>query len=142
MGFTETKMINSDFINEPLNYLMYIDSIEKYEDNSYMFDQDDVSKKKFRELISKSILLYTHRNIHQCLFRNLKSDDLYYFFKIHKNLGDCLNLLHGEGYFSTGNFDNVCEYMNMEAIRIMNDEFLHGFGLVVQEKLESEDAFE
>ena len=142
MGYDETKMINSDFLNEPLNYLMYIDSIEKYGDNSYMFDQDDVSKKKFRELISKSTVLYTHRNIHKCLIRNLKSDDLYYFFKNHKNLGECLNLLHGEGYFSKGNFNTVCEYMNMEAIRIMNDEFLHGFGLVVEEILESDKAFE
>ena len=48
MGYDETKMINSDFLNEPLNYLMYIDSIEKYGDNYYMFAQDDVSKQKFR----------------------------------------------------------------------------------------------
>ena len=142
MGYDETKMINSDFLNEPLNYLMYIDSIEKYGDNSYMFDQDDISKKKFRELISKSAILYTHKNIHACLIRNLKSDDLYYFFKNHKNLGECLNLLHGGDYFSKGNFNTVCEYMNMEAIRIMNDEFLYAFGMIIEEILKSDKAFE
>ena len=142
MGYDETKMINSDFLNEPLNYLMYIDSIEKYGDNSYMFDQDSISKKKFRELISKSSVLYTHKNIHACLIRNLKSDDLYYFFKNHKNLGECLNLLAGDDYFSKGNFNTVCEYMNMEAIRVMNDEFLHAFGIVIEEILASDKAFE
>ena len=34
MGFEELKFLNSDFLNEPLNYLNYIDSLEKYGENS------------------------------------------------------------------------------------------------------------
>ena len=140
MGYAEVKTINSDFQNEPLNYLQYIDSIEKYGDASYVFKQADVPKKIFRELISKSTLLFTHDTIYKTLIKNLKSDDLYYFFKNHKKLGECLNMLLGVNAFSSGNFNSVCEYMNMTAIRDLNDEFLHGFSLVVEEILKSDNA--
>ena len=140
MGYAEVKTINSDFQNEPLNYLQYIDSIEKYGDASYVFKQADVPKKIFRELISKSTLLFTHDTIYKTLIKNLKSDDLYYFFKNHKKLGECLNMLLGVNAFSSGDFNSVCEYMNMTAIRDLNDEFLHGFSLVVEEILKSDNA--
>ena len=140
MSFVDVKLLNSDFLNEPLNYLSYIDSIEKYGDNSYMFDQDKFSKERFQNILSNSTVLFTHKNIHDCLIRNLKSDDLYYFFKNNKKLGECLNMLLGDDYFSNGNFDTICEYMNMTAIRALNDEFLHAFGTVIEERFESEDA--
>ena len=140
MGYAEVKTINSDFQNEPLNYLQYIDSIEKYGDASYVFKQADVPKKIFRELISKSTLLFTHDTIYKTLIKNLKSDDLYHFFKNHKKLGECLNMLLGVNAFSSGDFNSVCEYMNMTAIRDLNDEFLHGFSLVVEEILKSDNA--
>ena len=140
MGYAEVKTINSDFQNEPLNYLQYIDNIEKYGDASYVFKQADVPKKIFRELISKSTLLFTHDTIYKTLIKNLKSDDLYYFFKNHKKLGECLNMLLGVNAFSSGDFNSVCEYMNMTAIRDLNDEFLHAFSLVVEEILKSDNA--
>ena len=140
MSFVDVKLLNSDFLNEPLNYLAYIDSIEKYGDNSYMFDQDSFSKARLQNILSNSTVLFTHKNINECLIRNLKSDDLYYFFKNNKKLGQCLNMLLGDNYFSNGDFNQICEYMNMTAIRALNDEFLHAFGMVIEEKLESENA--
>ena len=92
MSFVDVKLLNSDFLNEPLNYLTYIDSIEKYGDNSYMFNQTEKTKSLIRDLISNSTLLFQDKNINECLIRNLKSDDLYYFFKNNKKLGQCLNM--------------------------------------------------
>lgn len=140
MSFVDVKLLNSDFKDEPLNYLSYIDSIEKYGDESYVFDVR--SKRILRDLLSNSTLLFSHKQIFPTLLKNLKSDDLYYFFKKNQNVGDCLNALIGENLFSTGSFDNICEYMNMTAIHSLNNEFLHAFGMCVTDRLNSDGALD
>ena len=140
MGFEEMRFLNSDFLKEPLNFLNYIDSIERYGDKSYVFDVR--SKRILRDLLSNSTLLFSHKQIFPTLLKNLKSDDLYYFFKKNQNVGDCLNTLLGENLFSTGNFDNICEYMNMTAIQSLNNEFLHAFGMCVTDRLNSDGALD
>ena len=63
MSFVDVKLLNSDFLNEPLNYLTYIDSIEKYGNDSYMFNQTEKTKSLIRDIISNSTLLFQDKNI-------------------------------------------------------------------------------
>lgn len=142
MGFVDAKLVNSDFLDEPINHLNYIESIERYGKNAYVFEDNDTSKRIFRNLISSSVLLFEDSTIRSTLIEKLKSDDLYYFFKNHGKLGQCLNLILGNSYFSNGDFNTVCEYMNMTAIRALNKEFLDAFSTVIKEHLDAEDALE
>ena len=142
MGFVDAKLVNSDFLNEPINHLNYIESIERYGENAYVFEDNDTSKRILRNLISSSVLLFEDTTIRSTLIEKLKSDDLYYFFKNHGKLGQCLNLILGNSYFSNGDFNTVCEYMNMTAIRAMNKEFLDAFSTVIKEHLDADDALD
>ena len=53
-----------------------------------------------------------------------------------------MNLILGNSYFSNGDFNTVCEYMNMTAIRAMNKEFLDAFSTVIKEHLDADDALD
>ena len=140
MGFVETKMINSDFLNEPINHLNYMESIERFGDKSFLFKDNQSSKRILKNLISSSMILFENDSIRSTLIKNLKSDDYYYLLKDNNNLGQCLNLLLGVTCFSTGNFNDVCEYMNMTSIRSMNSNLLSAFSKLMKEHLESDDA--
>ena len=142
MGFVETKMINSDFLNEPLNHLNYIESIENHGEKSYMFDTDDISKKRLHDFLAKTAILFTHKELHGTLVAKLTGEDWYYFFKGNSYVGEGLNNILENTYFSKGNFDSICEYMNMTAIQAMNTNMLNGFGRVMEEHLEAEDALD
>ena len=142
MGFVETKMINSDFLNEPLNHLNYIESIENHGEESYMFDTDDISKKRLHDFLAKTAILFTHKELHDTLVAKLTGEDWYYFFKGNSYVGEGLNNILGSTYFSKGNFDSICEYMNMTAIQALDDKMLNGFGRVMEEHLEAEDALD
>ena len=140
MGFVETKMINSDFLNEPINHLNYMESIERFGDKSFLFKDNHSSKRILKDLISSSMILFENDSIRSTLIKNLKSDDYYYLLKDNNNLGQCLNLLLGVTCFSTGDFNDVCEYMNMTSIRSMNSNLLSAFSKLMKEHLESDDA--
>lgn len=142
MGFVETKMINSDFLNEPLNHLNYIESIENHGEKSYMFDTDDISKKRLHDFLAKTAILFTHKELHETLVTKLTGEDWYYFFKGNSYVGEGLNNILENTYFSKGNFDSICEYMNMTAIQALDDKMLNGFGRVMEEHLEAEDALD
>ena len=142
MGFVETKMINSDFLNEPLNHLNYIESIENHGEKSYMFDTDDISKKRLHDFLAKTAILFTHKELHETLVAKLTGEDWYYFFKGNSYVGEGLNNILENTYFSKGNFDSICEYMNMTAIQALDDKMLNGFGRVMEEHLEAEDALD
>ena len=142
MGFVETKMINSDFLNEPLNHLNYIESIENHGGESYMFDTDDISKKRLHDFLAKTAILFTHKELHEILIAKLTGEDWYYFFKGNSYVGEGLNNILENTYFSKGNFDSICEYMNMTAIQALDDKMLNGFGRVMEEHLEAEDALD
>ena len=58
MGFEEMRFLNSDFLKEPLNFLNYIDSIERYGDKSYVFDVR--SKRILRDLLSHSTFVFIY----------------------------------------------------------------------------------
>ena len=140
MGFVETKMINSDFLNEPINHLNYIESIENHGSSSYIFCDDKISEKRRHDFIAKSSILFAHEQTHQALLEKLTGDDWYYFFKGNPRAGDCLNMLLNVTCFSSGNFNDMCEYMNMTSINTMPDTILHGFGMLIEEYLESDGA--
>ena len=140
MGFVETKMINSDFLNEPINHLNYIESIENHGSSSYIFCGDKISEKRRHDFIAKSSILFAHEQTHQALLEKLTGDDWYYFFKGNPRAGDCLNMLLNVTCFSSGNFNDMCEYMNMTSINTMPDTILHGFGMLIEEYLESDGA--
>ena len=142
MGFVETKMINSDFLNEPLNHLNYIESIENHGEESYMFDTDEISKKRLHDFLAKTAILFTHKELHEILIAKLTGEDWYYFFKGNSYVGEGLNNILENTYFSKGNFDSICEYMNMTAIQALDDKMLNGFGRVMEEHLEAEDALD
>ena len=138
MGFIEAKMINSDFLNEPINYLSYIDSIENYGSDSYVFDPN--SKRILHDVISNSQLLFNHAKTCDVLVNTLTTDDIKVFMKNNKHVGTCLNHLFHTTLFSAGDFNSICEYMNMSTIHVLPDKWLKAFGECVTDVITASDG--
>ena len=138
MGFIEAKMINSDFLNEPINYLSYIDSIETYGSDSYVFDPN--SKRILHDVISNSQLLFNHAKTCDVLVNTLTTDDIKVFMKNNKHVGTCLNHLFHTTLFSAGDFNSICEYMNMSTIHVLPDKWLKAFGECVTDVITASDG--
>jgi hypothetical protein len=85
-------------------------------------------------------MFWANEGIRDAVYERLTEDDALYVMKNHKHLGKALNGFAGKTVFSTGNFDNICEYMNMDAIHTMPDKILKGFGNYVGEKMTGDDS--
>jgi hypothetical protein len=138
MGFEELKFLNTNWKEEPLNYLNYIESMEKTGEDSYILQEEN--KDMLRDLMMNSKLVWSHKSVRDLLFNRMTDDDAEYLLRNHSRIGGILNAYLGEDMFSTGGFNSICEYANMQAIQAFPDKFLTAFGKLVAEKIESDDA--
>ena len=76
MSWAEVKRINSDFMNEPLNFHNYISDISTFGAESYVLDSQN--EWVFRELMSYSLLVYGHKGIHETIYERLTDQDVDY----------------------------------------------------------------
>ena len=138
MSFIDDKLLNSNFLNEPLNHLAYIQSLENKGENSFLFD--DHSKDQLNDLLLNSPSVWAHREFYDLFMKKLTDDQIKMLIKEHKNIGDIMNSLFGGTTYSTGGFNDVCEYMNETGIQKMPVRFLKSFKSIITEIIESPDA--
>lgn len=138
MSFIDDKLLNSNFLNEPLNHLAYIQSLENKGENSFLFD--DHSKDQLKDLLLNSPSVWAHREFYDLFMRKLTDDQIKMLIKEHKNIGDIMNSLFGGTTYSTGGFNDVCEYMNETGIHKMPVRFLKSFKSIITEIIESPNA--
>ena len=138
MSFIDDKLLNSNFLNEPLNHLMYIQSLENNGENSYLFDTH--AEDQLKDLLLNSKSVWAHSEFYDMFMEKLTDDQIKMLFKEHKNIGDILNSLFGNGVYSTGSFDDVCEYMTETGIHKMPVRFLKIFKSIITEIVESDNA--
>ena len=67
MSFIDDKLLNSNFLNEPLNHLAYIQSLENKGENSFLFD--DHSKDQLKDLLLNSPSVWAHREFYDLFMR-------------------------------------------------------------------------
>ena len=135
MSFIDDKLLNSNFLNEPLNHLAYIQSLENKGENSFLFD--DHSKDQLNDLLLNSQSVWAHREFYDLFMKKLTDDQIKMLIKEHKNIGDIMNSLFGGTTYSTGGFNDVCEYMNETGIQKMPVRFLKSFKSIITEIIES-----
>lgn len=138
MSFIDDKLLNSNFLNEPLNHLAYIQSLENKGENSFLFD--DHSKDQLKDLLLNSQSVWAHKEFYDLFMRKLTDDQIKMLIKEHKNIGDIMNSLFGGTTYSTGGFNDVCEYMNETGIHKMPVRFLKSFKSIITEIIESTNA--
>ena len=138
MSFIDDKLLNSNFLNEPLNHLAYIQSLENKGENSFLFD--DHSKDQLNDLLLNSQSVWAHREFYDLFMKKLTDDQIKMLIKEHKNIGDIMNSLFGGTTYSTGGFNDVCEYMNETGIHKMPVRFLKSFKSIITEIIESPNA--
>ena len=138
MSFIDDKLLNSNFLNEPLNHLAYIQSLENKGENSFLFD--DHSKDQLKDLLLNSQSVWAHKEFYDLFMRKLTDDQIKMLIKEHKNIGDIMNSLFGGTTYSTGGFNDVCEYMNETGIHKMPVRFLKSFKSIITEIIESPNA--
>lgn len=135
MSFIDDKLLNSNFLNEPLNHLAYIQSLENKGENSFLFD--DHSKDQLKDLLLNSPSVWAHKEFYDLFMKKLTDDQIKMLIKEHKNIGDIMNSLFGGTTYSTGGFNDVCEYMNETGIQKMPVRFLKSFKSIITEIIES-----
>lgn len=135
MSFIDDKLLNSNFLNEPLNHLVYIQSLENKGENSFLFD--DHSKDQLKDLLLNSPSVWAHKEFYDLFMKKLTDDQIKMLIKEHKNIGDIMNSLFGGTTYSTGGFNDVCEYMNETGIHKMPVRFLKSFKSIITEIIES-----
>ena len=135
MSFIDDKLLNSNFLNEPLNHLAYIQSLENKGENSFLFD--DHSKDQLNDLLLNSQSVWAHKEFYDLFMKKLTDDQIKMLIKEHKNIGDIMNSLFGGTTYSTGGFNDVCEYMNETGIQKMPVRFLKSFKSIITEIIES-----
>lgn len=138
MSFIDDKLLNSNFLNEPLNHLAYIQSLENKGENSFLFD--DHSKDQLKDLLLNSPSVWAHKEFYDLFMKKLTDDQIKMLIKEHKNIGDIMNSLFGGTTYSTGGFNDVCEYMNETGIHKMPVRFLKSFKSIITEIIESPNA--
>ena len=84
MSFIDDRLLNSNFLNEPLNHLAYIQSLENKGENSFLFD--DHSKDQLKDLLLNSQSVWAHREFYDLFMRKLTDDQIKMLIKELKNI--------------------------------------------------------
>ena len=91
------KSVNSDVTGDPVNCLVYINSIESERENSYVLDKRNSSM--FRDLIANSTAVFRIPGIHKLVFDRMSDLDVDYMVGRNARLGECINNFYEETIF-------------------------------------------
>lgn len=133
MSWAEVKRINSDFMNEPLNFHNYISDISSFGAESYVFDAQNESV--FRELMSYSLLVYGHKAIHNTIYERLTDADVDYIIQKHNRLGQAWNSFYRVPFFDKGNIETVLKTLTLVGYNSLDIKFQQGIHRYIESKV-------
>lgn len=123
-------LLTSDFMNEPLNFHNYINDISMFGADSYVLDVQNESV--FRELMSYSLLVYGHKNIHSIVYERLTAGDIDYIIQSHNRLGQVWNSFYRCELFSKGGIESVLKEFTLDAYSCLDIKFQQGLHRYIQ----------
>ncbi len=126
MSWAEVYKINSDFVNEPLNFNNYINDIAVFGADSYVMDK--MNEKLFRELMSKSLTAYGHKAIHKYLYNRLTDEDVDHILLSNARLGESFNSFYRTDKFAAGGIAEVLGAITGESYNILEQKWQQGIG--------------
>jgi hypothetical protein len=138
MGFEELKFLNTDFQGDPVNCIVYINSIESAGKKSYVLDERN--QNLWRELISNSVAVFKVFSIHKIIYDRLTSADVDYMIKHNSRLGTALNNYYGSEIVKAGNIDKVLSTITQDKLNSLEPKFREGIIRYFSGKLSVEGA--
>ena len=124
MSWPEVKKINSDFVNEPLNFNNYINDISTFGKYSYALDTEN--ENLWLSLISQSLTLYGHDAIHDTVYERFTDDEVDYMIERNARLGQSLNSFYSIDDFASGPIDTVLRSITIAAYNKLDIKFQNG----------------
>lgn len=137
MSWPEVKKINSDFVNEPLNFNNYINDISTFGKYSYALDTEN--ENLWLSLISQSLTLFGHDAIHDTVYERFTDDEVDYMIERNARLGQSLNSFYSIDDFASGPIDTVLRSITIAAYNKLDIKFQNGINRYISEKT-SENA--
>lgn len=124
MSWPEVKKINSDFVNEPLNFNNYINDISTFGKYSYALDTENETL--WLSLISQSLTLFGHDAIHDTVYERFTDDEVDYMITKNARLGQSLNSFYSIDDFASGPVDTVIKSITIAAYNKLDIKFQNG----------------
>lgn len=132
MSWAETSKINSNFINEPLNFNNYINDISVFGSDSYVMDESNSDL--WLEMMSKSLAVYGHDMIHEFLYERITEDDADFIVRNHPKLGQAFNSFYNISLFEHGSIDVMLSGITQEAWGLLEVKFQNALNKYISEK--------
>lgn len=137
MGWPDIRKINSDFLNEPLNFNNYINDISTFGKYSYALDAEN--ENLWLSLISQSLTLFGHDAIHDTVYERFTDDEVDYMIERNARLGQSFNSFYGVDDFASGSIDAVLKSITIVAYNKLDIKFQNGINRYISAKT-SENA--
>lgn len=132
MSWAETSKINSNFVNEPLNFNNYINDISVFGSDSYVMDESNSDL--WLELMSKSLAVYGHDMIHEFLYERITENDADSIVRNHPKLGQAFNSFYNTNLFEYGGIDTMLSGITQEAWGLLEVKFQDALNKYINEK--------
>lgn len=137
MGWPDIRKINSDFLNEPLNFNNYINDISTFGKYSYALDAEN--ENLWLSLISQSLTLFGHDAIHDTVYERFTDDEVDYMIERNARLGQSFNSFYSIDDFASGPVDAVLKSITIAAYNKLDIKFQNGINRYIS-KNTSENA--
>ena len=134
MSFGELKKaVNSDLTGDPVNCIVYINSIESEGSSSYILDKRNSNL--WRELITQSVAAFKVFSIHEIMYERFTEADIDYMIERNPRLGECLNNYYEEEIFPTGNIDEIVLNISDDKLDKIEGKFRDGIVRYLKKEL-------
>lgn len=136
MSWAEIKKgVNSDCINEPLNYNNYINDIGTFGAHSYVLDTENSAL--WRDMIKSSLTLYGHDSIHSTVLNRFTDADVDVMIEQNGRLGQSFNSFYSTTVFTSGNINTVLKNLTSNAYNKLDQKFQRGINRYVSKNTTS-----
>lgn len=132
--------INSDYVNEPLNFNNYINDISVFGTESYVLDKSN--ENLFHALLSQSLTMFGHDAIHEYVYNRLTDADVDVMIHDNPRLGQSFNSFYNTSVFADGDIDTVLSGITSTNFNVLELKLQSGIVRYVSEKTIGDTAAE
>lgn len=132
--------INSDYVNEPLNFNNYINDISVFGAESYVLDKSN--ENLFHALLSQSLTMFGHDAIHEYVYNRLTDADVDVMIQDNPRLGQSFNSFYNTDVFVNGDIDAVLSGITSTEFNVLELKLQSGIVRYISSKTDNETAAE